>query len=59
MIVDETEPAGNKIKFLDLEDMSIEALDDYITQLNSEIERVKSEISSKKIARIGAEKVFK
>ena len=59
MIVDETEPAGNKIKFIDLEDMSIEALDDYITQLNSEIERVKSEISSKKIARIGAEKVFK
>ena len=59
MIVDETEPAGNKIKFLDLEDMSIEALDDYITQLNSEIERVKSDISSKKIARIGAEKVFK
>ena len=59
MIVDETEPAGNKIKFLDLEDMSIEALNDYITQLNSEIERVKSDISSKKIARIGAEKVFK
>ena len=59
MIVDETEPAGNKIKFLDLEDMSIEALGDYITQLNSEIERVKSDISSKKIARIGAEKVFK
>ena len=59
MIVDETEPAGNKIKFLDLEDMSIEALNDYITQLNSEIERVKSDISSKKIARIGAEKVFR
>lgn len=59
MIVDDREPAGDKIKFLDLEDMSIEALDDYITQLNSEIERVQSEISSKKIARIGAEKVFK
>ena len=59
MIVDDRELAGNKIKFLDLEDMSIEALDDYITQLNSEIERVQSEISSKKIARIGAEKVFK
>jgi len=49
----------NEIELLNLEDMSIEALNDYVIQLNNEIKRVQSEIISKKKARIGAESVFK
>ena len=49
----------NEIGLLNLEDMSIEALNDYVIQLDIEIKRVQSEIISKKKARIGAESVFK
>ena len=49
----------NEIGLLNLEDMSIEALNDYVIQLDIEIKRVQSEIISKEKARIGAESVFK
>jgi uncharacterized small protein (DUF1192 family) len=57
-----TEDPGSNLKntvLLDLEDMSIEALNDYIFQLNIEIKRVRSEISLKQKAKLGAESVFK
>ena len=49
----------NEIELLNLEDMSIEALNDYVIQLELEIKRVQSEIISKENARLGAESVFK
>ena len=49
----------NEIELLNLEDMSIEALNDYVIQLELEIKRVQSEIISKEKARLGAESVFK
>lgn len=49
----------NEIELLNLEDMSIEALNDYVIQLDLEIKRVQSEIISKENARLGAESVFK
>ena len=39
--------------------MSIEALYDYISELENEIHRTREEISAKEVAREGAEKVFK
>ena len=59
MVADGTSIKLNQIELLNLEDMSIEALNDYIIQLNLEIKRVKSEIISKENARLGAENVFK
>jgi len=49
----------NEIELLNLEDMSIEALNDYVIQLDIEIKRVQLEIISKEKARLGAESVFK
>ena len=43
----------------DLEVMSIDALVDYIGLLKSEIKRAEDEIETKKIARLGANSVFK
>ena len=59
MVADSRGFRPNKIELLNLEDMSIEALNDYITSLYSEIKRVESEISAKENARLGAESVFK
>ena len=59
MVVDDKGIKLNEIELLNLEDMSIEALNDYIIKLNSEIKRAQSEIISKENARLGAEKVFK
>ena len=39
--------------------MSIEALYNYIGELEDEINRTKNEISAKEVAKKGAEKVFK
>jgi uncharacterized small protein (DUF1192 family) len=43
----------------DLEIFSIEALNDYIVELNTEIERAKSAITGKNSARNAADAVFK
>ena len=47
------------IKRLDLEDLSIENLEQYISELNEEIKRVAEEIDLKKISINKAEKYFK
>ena len=56
---DEEELKPNKVKILDLEVMSIEALGDYVVHLQSEIKRVQAEIILKTKARRGAENIFK
>ncbi len=47
------------IKSLNLEDLSLENLKQYINELKEEIERVKAEISLKKKSINEAEKYFK
>lgn len=43
----------------DLDDMSIAALEDYIAELQAEIERVKAKLAAKQEARGTAEEIFK
>ena len=57
--LNDLEPKNVKPKTINLEVMSIEALYDYIGELEDEINRTKNEISAKEVARRGAEKVFK
>ena len=59
MDTDEEELKPNKVKILDLEVMSIEALGDYVVNLHLEIKRVQAEIISKTKARRGADDIFK
>ena len=47
-----------KMEILDLEVMSIKALDEYVKDLKIEIKRVEAEINFKKEARRGAEDIF-
>ncbi len=46
------------VKILNLVDLSIEDLHSYISELNSEIQRVKEEIKKKENSKIEAEKFF-
>ena len=57
--VDDLEPKNEKPKPINLEVMSIEALQNYIGELEDEINRVNQEIMAKEVARKGAESVFK
>ena len=59
MDTDEEKLKPKKVEVLDLEVMSIEALRDYVVNLQSEIERVQAEIILKTKARRGAENIFK
>ena len=59
MDTDDLEPIVKKPEIKDLEVMSIEALGEYIDELQTEIKRVEVEIKLKKKARAGAEDVFK
>ena len=59
MDLEDLEPKNTKHKLMNLEIMSIEALYDYIKELQDEIKRVEEEITSKKKAKVGAESVFK
>jgi uncharacterized small protein (DUF1192 family) len=59
MDVDDIEPNTKKPQIRDLEVMSIEALEVFIRELQSEIKRVEVEIELKKKALKGAHKVFK
>ena len=58
MDTDDLEPTKKKDEIKDLEVMSIEALDDYIAKLETEIERVRRAISLKGAAKSSAESVF-
>jgi len=59
MELDELEPVKKPQPKKDLEVMSIEALGEYIEELEAEIARVRDAIAEKEKARLGAESVFK
>lgn len=56
---DELEPEPKTRKPRDLEGMSIEALDDYIADLEAEIARAKNMITAKQAVRGDAEEIFR
>jgi uncharacterized small protein (DUF1192 family) len=55
----ELEPREKKPDIKNLEVLSVEALEEYIDELQAEIERVRTEIEQKKSARDAAESVFR
>lgn len=59
MDTEELEPLKKKAEQKDLEVMSIEALGDYIEDLEAEIERARAAIKLKQEALNGAESFFK
>ena len=59
MDTDDLEPPAKKVEQKDLVVMSIDALHEYIAELESEIARVRTAIGGKQGAREGAEKFFK
>ena len=59
MDLDELEPIKKAPEPKKLEEMSLEALHDYIAKLEAEISRVREVIAGKEEARQGAESVFK
>ena len=59
MDADDLEPIKEKSKRRNLEIMSIDALNEYINDLNMEIDRAQKEIRIKTQARKGADEVFK
>jgi uncharacterized small protein (DUF1192 family) len=56
---DEIDPRPKPAKPRDLEAMSIEALKDYIAELEAEIARARSVIGAKQAARSAADGVFR
>ena len=59
MDLEELEPVKKKRVLKDLDILSIEALGEYIDELEIEITRAQDKISFKKNAREGAEMLFK
>ena len=59
MDTEDLEPRAEAPKPKDLTVLSIEALNEYIVELESEIARVRVEIDGKEDARTGAETFFK
>lgn len=59
MSIDDLEPQKQKPPKKDLDILSIEALGEYIEELEVEIERAKATIKLKEAAREGAESFFK
>ena len=59
MDTDDLEPVKRKSTPMNLEIMSLDALRAYISDLEAEISRARSEIAAKEIARQGAEEVFR
>ena len=59
MDIDDLEPIKRKSTPMNLEIMSLDALRAYISDLEAEISRARSEIAAKQIARQGAEEVFR
>ena len=53
------EPRKQQPKPKNLDELSIEALHEYIAELETEISRVNEVIKAKELARNGAESVFK
>ena len=59
MDTDDLEPITPKAGPKDLDEMSIEALGEYIGQLKAEIARAEAAIETKQAARAGADAFFK
>jgi len=59
MDAEDLEPKKRKPAPKNLDELSIEALHDYIAELEAEIERVRQSISEKEKARVGAEGIFR
>ncbi len=59
MDADDLEPRPRKPAPRNLDDLSIEALKDYIAELEAEIARARAAIGAKQSARHGAESFFK
>lgn len=59
MAMDDEEFPKPKPKVKNLEPMSIEELEDYISGLKSEISRAEADIEAKKQHRVGADAVFR
>tara|TARA_B100000315_G_scaffold132608_1_gene122104 strand:- start:313 stop:495 length:183 start_codon:yes stop_codon:yes gene_type:complete len=59
MDTDDLEPKKKKPEPKNLEEMSIEALGEYIAELEAEIARVRETIAGKEEARSGADQFFK
>ena len=59
MSFDDLEPQKKKPALKNLEELSIEALHEYIGEMETEIERVREAIKLKEEARLGAEAFFK
>ncbi len=56
---DDEEPRKVKPRPKNLEDLSIEALGEYIGELEAEIARVRADIAAKEAALLDAESVFR
>jgi uncharacterized small protein (DUF1192 family) len=59
MDLDDLQPPKKKPEPKNLEELSIEALGEYIAELEAEIERVRDAIRAKEAARQGADAFFK
>jgi uncharacterized small protein (DUF1192 family) len=59
MDTEDLEPKKQKPAPTNLDEMSIEALREYIAELEAEIARVRQSIAAKEKARAGAEQVFR
>ncbi|MFA6021998.1 MAG: DUF1192 domain-containing protein [Rhodospirillales bacterium] len=59
MDIDDLEPQGQKPKPRNLEEMSIEALQEYIAELESEIARARESIAAKQSAQADADTFFR
>jgi len=59
MDMDDLLPKNKQPQKKNLEELSIEALNEYIAELETEIERTRDEIKKKEAARLGAESFFK
>jgi len=59
MDIEELQPVHKKKQLKDLDVLSIEALGEYIEELEAEIARVRDKIAFKEKAREGAESFFK
>ncbi|MFQ5984854.1 MAG: DUF1192 domain-containing protein [Alphaproteobacteria bacterium] len=59
MELDDLEPRAPAPKPKDLESMSIEALHEYIAELEAEIARAREVIAAKEVARSSAESAFR
>ena len=55
----EVDEKQKTVKILNLDDFSVEDLQNYISELQTEIQRVKDEIKKKENLKLNAEKFFK